>query len=107
MSTDDPIALSKAFKALSNPNRLKLFFNLIRETEMDVAAGHSGTCFLAPLMRNLNVGAPTISHHVKELVNAGLIHTERRGKQLVCSVNETMVDRLRRALEAPSVAPES
>ena len=99
--------MSKAFKALSNPNRLKLFFNLIRETEMDVEAGHSGSCFLAPLMRNLNVGAPTVSHHVKELVNAGLIHTERRGKQLVCSINSAMVDRLRRAFDMPSGSPQS
>lgn len=99
MSLDDIHALSRAFKALSNPNRLKLFLNLVRETEVEVAAGHESSCFLAPLIANLNVGAPTVSHHVKELVNAGLIHTERRGKQLVCTVNGAMVARLRRALD--------
>jgi DNA-binding transcriptional ArsR family regulator len=91
--------LSKAFKALSNPNRLKLFFNLVKETEMDVSGAGENSCFLAALMQNLNVGAPTVSHHIKELVNAGLIHTERRGKQLVCTINGPMVDRLRNALQ--------
>ncbi len=99
MNSDDTAELSKAFKALANPNRLKLFFNLLKETEVDVGAGPERSCFLGTLMQNLNVGAPTVSHHVKELVNADLIHTERRGKQLVCTINAAMVERLRRALE--------
>ena len=95
---DDVASLSKAFKALANPNRLRIFLNLLRETELRVSAGHDRSCFLAPLMESLNVGAPTVSHHVKELVNAGLIHTERQGKQLVCTVNATVLARLREVL---------
>ena len=96
MSDKEIRALSKAFKALSNPNRLQLFFNLLRETELNVEAGEGHDCFFG-LDRNLNIGAPTVSHHVKELVNADLIETERRGKQLVCTVNTAMVERLRKA----------
>ncbi len=33
--------------------------------------------------RFLKIGAPTVSHHLKELVNAGLIVTERQGKFLI------------------------
>jgi DNA-binding transcriptional ArsR family regulator len=40
----------------------------------------------------MNIGAPTISHHLKELTNAGLITTERRGKFLVAKINEQTLE---------------
>jgi DNA-binding transcriptional ArsR family regulator len=87
--------LSKAFKALSNPNRLQLFLNLLSESRVDLAEGKAHNCFLATLLGNLKIGAPTVSHHVKELVNADLIDTQREGKQLSCSINPKMVEALR------------
>jgi DNA-binding transcriptional ArsR family regulator len=87
--------LSKAFKALSNPNRLQLFINLLQESRLDLAAGRVHDCFLSGLLRNLKIGAPTVSHHVKELENAELITTHRDGKHLVCSINPQMLKQLR------------
>jgi DNA-binding transcriptional ArsR family regulator len=86
--------MTRVFKALSNPNRLQIFLNLLRESQVDLAAGKAHTCFLSTLLENLRVGAPTISHHVKELENAELIQTQRDGKQLLCSVNPEMVREL-------------
>lgn len=86
MSRPEVKRLSKAFKALSNPNRLQLFLNLLAESQVDLAAGKEHTCFLSGLLENLNIGAPTVSHHVKELENAGLIETRREGKQLICTI---------------------
>jgi DNA-binding transcriptional ArsR family regulator len=78
--------LAKAFKALANPNRLQLFLNLLAESQLDLAKGRVHDCFLTNLLGNLNIGAPTVSHHIKELENAGLIETHKEGKQLICTI---------------------
>ena len=82
--------LARAFKALSHPNRLAIYLELLRYSETSIK--HS--CCLGDIIRHLDVGAPTISHHIKELVNAGLIQAERDGKFLRCRINRDMRDRL-------------
>ena len=90
--------LARMFKALGNPNRLQLFMNLLEESKLDLAKGRTHDCFLVKLLGGLELGAPTVSHHVKELADAGLIHTERDGKQLICSVDPAGLTALREAL---------
>jgi DNA-binding transcriptional ArsR family regulator len=97
MKTSDPddaaelAALAQAFKALSNPNRLAMYLELLRHRERSVK-----TCALQDLMALLDVGAPTLSHHTKELVGAGLIEVEREGKFLHCRLSEPARRRLAR-----------
>ncbi|MCX5746625.1 MAG: metalloregulator ArsR/SmtB family transcription factor [Proteobacteria bacterium] len=81
--------LARMFKALANPNRLQLFVNLLEESKLDLAKGRVHDCFLAKILHGLDLGAPTVSHHVKELADAGLITTQREGKQLTCSIDPT------------------
>jgi ArsR family transcriptional regulator, arsenate/arsenite/antimonite-responsive transcriptional repressor len=83
--------LALAFKALSNPNRLAMYLELLRHRERSVK-----TCALQDLMYLLEIGAPTVSHHTKELVGAGLIEVERDGKFLRCRLSETARARLAR-----------
>ena len=83
--------MSKVFRALSNKNRLQLFLNLLEESRLDLAKGRVHDCFLANIISNLRIGAPSISHHLRELEAAGLIETTKEGKQLVCTIRpETM-----------------
>lgn len=76
--------LTKIFKALSNPNRLKLYYEISKKDEAFFETG----CFVHKISEKFNIGAPTISHHLKELENAGLIITQRNGKQLTARINE-------------------
>jgi DNA-binding transcriptional ArsR family regulator len=94
------------FHALSNPNRLQLFLNLLEESRLDLAKGRVHDCFLTQLLDNLHIGAPTVSHHVKELADAGLIQTQREGKQLICSVDPDGLAFLKTALSfTPGAVP--
>lgn len=90
-------ALAKALKALSHPNRLELFMEIARKegTSFDAECGQ---CLISDIMGSLNVGAPTISHHIKELTNANLIITERNGKFLQARINKALVDDILKAL---------
>ena len=102
MPRDDLETLARMFRALSNPNRLRLFMNLLDESKLDLAKGRVHDCFLAKLLAGLDLGAPTVSHHVKELTDAGLITTQREGKQLSCSVDPEGLATLRAALSIPT-----
>ncbi|HVK98849.1 MAG TPA: metalloregulator ArsR/SmtB family transcription factor [Dongiaceae bacterium] len=89
----DSRQLAKAFKALSNPNRLQIFQEIMRRRRVDPQEVCG--CALTDFINSLNVGAPTVSHHIKELVNADLIRVERNGKFITCFLNEDMSHRLK------------
>jgi ArsR family transcriptional regulator len=82
----DDDKLVKMFRALSHPNRFRLFVEILQANEAAYEEGHQ--CFIHTLMRQLNVGAPTVSHHLKELVQADLVSTQKQGKYVTCQVNE-------------------
>lgn len=100
MDRPDVKRLARVFRALAHPNRLQLFVNLLEESKLDLAKGRTHDCFLARLLGGLDIEAPTVSHHVKELADAGLIDTERDGKQLICSVRPEALVELRALFEA-------
>lgn len=88
--------LAKIMKALSNTNRLDLYLEIKKKHEVSYESGDE--CFVSDIISCMNIGAPTISHHLKELANAELITTERRGKFLVARINEATLDAASRML---------
>jgi ArsR family transcriptional regulator, arsenate/arsenite/antimonite-responsive transcriptional repressor len=84
---------AKMFKALSHPNRLEIFLAIAKNKEEDFenalvkVDSEDERSIYDEIQMLSTIGAPTISHHLKELANAGLITTERRGKYLVAKVN--------------------
>lgn len=76
MSTDVVSAerageLAKSFKALGDPVRLRLLSMIATSPEGEVC--------VCDLTGSFELSAPTISHHLKVLREAGLIDCERRG----------------------------
>lgn len=93
----DTKRMTKVFKALSNVNRLELYLKIVENQEQTYDA--DGGCLICDIAESFNIGSPTISHHLKELSNAELIFTERRGKFLVARVNEDMIDEVTELLK--------
>jgi ArsR family transcriptional regulator len=78
--------MSAAFKALSNETRLGVFekISLAPCQAMLNKNNRPSVCSIAD---NFNISLSTISHHMKELRNAGLIDCERKGQFIFCEPN--------------------
>jgi ArsR family transcriptional regulator len=64
--------LAGVFKALGDPTRVKLL-------SLIAAAGDEGAC-VCDLVEPVRLSQPTVSHHVRQLVDAGLVTREQRGR---------------------------
>jgi ArsR family transcriptional regulator len=72
LSADDAESLATALKVLADPTRLRLI-SLIQ-------AGQDGEACVCHLTEPVGLSQPTISHHLKVLVEAGLVKREQRGR---------------------------
>ena len=77
------LALSRSLHALSDPTRRSIL-QLLQEG--DRTAGEIGAQF--------PISAPSVSHHLAVLKNAGLVQAERRGQTIVYSLDTTVVQEL-------------
>ncbi|MFF8828161.1 ArsR/SmtB family transcription factor [Streptomyces sp. NPDC015131] len=85
--------LSRMFKALSDPVRLRL---------LSLIASHEGgEACVCDLTGPFDVSQPTISHHLKVLRDAGLVESERRGTWVYYWVLPEALARLSALLQAP------
>ena len=82
----DAEGLARALKAVADPARLQLLA-LIR------SAGETCAC---DLYEPVGLSQPTVSHHLKVLADAGLVHREQRGQWAWFSVNEEALNDLGR-----------
>ena len=67
----DALEIALRLKALADPVRVKLMSMLLAQSESGVC-----TCDLAPAVR---LSEATVSHHLKQLRDAGLVEGTRRG----------------------------
>jgi DNA-binding transcriptional ArsR family regulator len=82
-------SLSKIFTALSSGSRLEILRFIYQKQckcEGRPIRCQKGTC-IKDLAKVLGVSVPTASHHIRELVNAGLVTREKKGKWVYCAIN--------------------
>ena len=84
---------ASAFKALAHPHRLQIFLRLSECCQAHGCdADECARLCVGELGKGLGIGQPTVSHHLKELIRAGLIRTSKAGQSTECWVAEATLD---------------
>jgi DNA-binding transcriptional ArsR family regulator len=96
--------LSKIFKALGDPTRFAIF-ELVRDCgNPDGCSEEEASDSLSQIAERLHLSLSTVSHHVKELRNSGLITCEKRGQRLYCWVDPEVLRELERFAKGAGAA---
>jgi ArsR family transcriptional regulator len=82
-------------KALADPRRFEVL-------ERIANSGCALSC--SQTLADLPIAAATLSHHLKELEAAGLIHVQREGKYHMLSVQPGVLEAMAETLQALSAA---
>jgi ArsR family transcriptional regulator len=85
LSEQEAKATAELFRALGDPARVRLV-NLL-------ATAGEPVC-MCELIEPLGLAQPTVSHHAKKLVEAGLVEREQRGKWAYLSLQREAVEKL-------------
>lgn len=74
--------IEKISKALGDINRLRIL--------TDMAAG-GGSIQCAQIMNVTELAQPSVSHHIKTLIESGLIEPEKEGRSYTYSLNRELI----------------
>jgi ArsR family transcriptional regulator len=92
LDADEAARLAVGFTALADPARLRILSML--------AAASAGEVCVCDFVGPIGKSQPTISHHLKILSEAGLVHGDRRGKWVWYSLDRDRLAGLRSAIDA-------
>ena len=85
LSDEEATATAEVFKALADPARVRIV-NLL-------ATSGDPVC-VCNLIEPLGLSQPTVSHHLKKLLEAGLVEREQRGKWAYFSLKAAALEKL-------------
>nr|WP_231704644.1 MULTISPECIES: metalloregulator ArsR/SmtB family transcription factor [Arthrobacter] len=71
LSAEDAQRFAQLLKAVAEPTRLRLV--------SIIAAQENQEACVCDLTEPVGLGQPTVSHHLKILVDAGILHRDKRG----------------------------
>jgi ArsR family transcriptional regulator len=92
---DEAETLAGGFKALADPTRLRLISL--------VAAHEDAEACVCELTDPVGLAQPTVSHHLKILVDAGILSREQRGKWAYYRLVPGTLDALAALITSPAV----
>jgi ArsR family transcriptional regulator len=95
LSDAQAVELETLFKALADRHRVKILNILAR-------AGGDAVC-VCDFTEPLGLKQPTVSYHLKLLMDAGLLERERRGSFAYYRLGDGALDRLSDLVAAPAV----
>lgn len=91
IDTAEAERLARTFKALGDPTRVRL---------VSLIAAHAdGEACVCDLIDPVGLSQPTVSHHLKQLVDAGLITRDQRGRWAYYRVVDSALEALAGALQ--------
>lgn len=76
--------IAKALKELGHPTRLAIYRSVVRAGFQGIAVGG--------LQEKLQIPDSTLSHHISNLVSAGLISQRRESRTLYCTAEYEKLD---------------
>ena len=85
LSEDEAAELEQLFKALADRHRVRI---------VNLLAGAAGPVCVCHLEPTLDLAQPTVSYHLKQLLDAGLLKRERRGRFIHYRLADGALDRL-------------
>ena len=85
LSAREAEATAELFRALGDPARVRIV-NMLATSDEPVC--------VCNLIEPLELSQPTVSHHLKKLLDAGLVEREQRGKWAYFSLSRDAVETL-------------
>src|SRR5215471_491734 len=95
LSDEEAEATAALFKALADPARVRIVNMLATSDGEPVCVCH--------LIGPLGLTQPTVSHHMKRLLDVGLVEREQRGKWAYFSLKTDAVEKLALVADLKSV----
>lgn len=76
--------LEKISKALADVNRLRILADM---------SGKGGVIQCSEIVKVLELAQPSVSHHIKTLIEAGLIEPEKNGRNYSYVLNRSLLEK--------------
>src|SRR4051812_7621323 len=85
LSSEEAAATAELFRSLGDPARVRI---------VNLLATRAEPVCVCNLVEPLGLSQPTVSHHVKKLVEAGLLEREQRGRWAYYTLRREAVRKL-------------